>query len=407
MTRDKIKRHDDQHNMRTRTGLFAGIALAATVAVALAITLVVLVWPGTGVGLAGLVGADASGSGFVLSDTPMPPVEESEPEPEKEFVSPDVYESLRYEQDDGITMIGAATPQILSPATLDVLLEEASFLESQGYSLGFVMYDLYTGMGLAYNSDERFYSASAMKGPYAASLISAHPEVFDENYLLLESVLVFSNNESYETLTRAQGVDCLRDWFLQADTESPSNYPAYTDISARDMARLWARNQQFFTSGDPYAEALAALYTRPNRSVIKAQLGSWYPTYSKGGWYYPGAEVDLGIYDDEDEDALGEGGGTGAGGANEEGEVGGGAPGGAGNPGVAQAGNDPDPGAVDAGIVVAGEGGSRPYLLVLTSNMPGTLERLAPLVDALNIAHDELISLSDADLVRLVDMNFR
>jgi hypothetical protein len=397
MTRDKTRRHNDHRDTRIRARLFVGIALAAAVAVALAITLMALAGPWANVGLAGLANVDADSLGFALSDTPMPPVEEPQPEPEIVFASPDAYESLRYEQGDGVTMIGAATSQILSSSTLDALLEEANVLESQGYSLGFVMYDLYTGMGLAYNSDERFYSASAMKGPYAASLISAHPELFDENYHLLESALVYSNNEAYETLTRAHGVDCLRDWFLQADTESPNNYPAYTDISARDMARVWVRNQQFFTSGESRADELAALYTRPNRSVIKAQLGSWYPTYSKGGWYYPGAEVDLGIYDNEDEDANGNGEGAGGDGANE----GGGAGGGTDSPGATQADSDPGPGAVDAGVVVAGKDGSRPYLLVLTSNMPGTLERFAPLVNALDVAHEELISLSDADLVRL------
>jgi hypothetical protein len=256
-------------------------------------------------------------------------------------------------------------------------------------------------MGLAYNSDERFYSASAMKGPYAASLISAQPELFDENCHLLESILVNSNNEAYETLARAYGVDYLRDWFLQADTESPSSYPAYTDISARDMARVWARNQQFFTSGEPHADALAALYTRPNRSVIKAQLGSRYSTYSKGGWYYPGADVNLGIYDDEDEDTKGDGESTAGDDTDGGGEAGGEAPGETDNPSTPQTEDDPDPGAVDAGIVVAGEDGSRPYLLVLTSNMPGTLERFAPLVNALDTAHEELISPSDADLARL------
>jgi hypothetical protein len=341
--------------------------------------------------------------GFALSDTLAPPVEEPAPEPEPEFVftSPDVYASLRYEQGDGVTMIGAVTSQILSSSTLDALMEGVDVLEVQGYSLGFVMYDLHTGMGLAYNSDERFYSASAMKGPYAASLISARPEVFDEDYHLLESILVYSDNEAYETLTRTQGVDCLRGWFLQADTESPNNYPAYTDISARDLARVWARSQQFFTSGEPHAEALAELYTHPNRSVIKAQLGSRYPTYSKGGWYYPGAEVDLGIYDDEDEDANGDGEGSGDDGASEGARADEDSPGGAEGSGNSQTDNDPGPGAVDAGIVVAGEDGSRPYLLVLTSNMPGTLERLASLVDALDTAHEELISLSDADLARL------
>ncbi|MDR1359082.1 MAG: hypothetical protein LBJ48_07020, partial [Coriobacteriales bacterium] len=119
---------------------------------------------------------------------------------------------------------------------------------------------------------------------------------------------------------------------------------------------------------------------------------------------YPGAEVDLGIYDDEDEDANRNGEGTGDASMNEggsTGEAGGGAQGGADNSGVSAAGDDPGPGAVDAGIVVAGEDGSRPYLLVLTSNMPGTLERLAPLVNALDTAHEELISLSIADLARL------
>ncbi|MDR2108779.1 MAG: hypothetical protein LBP28_04900 [Coriobacteriales bacterium] len=333
------------------------------------------------------------------------------------FTTPEPYERLGYPAGDGLIFIGLATQSALSSQGIDAINAAVAGIEAYGNSVGFVLYDLSTGMGLAYRSDEEFYSASSIKGLYAAAVVAADPNSFEADYPLWEALLVYSNNQAYETLVARYKMQPLRDWFVEADTSLEDSNPMYPSISARDLARLWLRNQEFFTSGAAHAEELAQLYTRPNHSAIHEQLGWAYTTYSKAGWFYPGAMEDeaqaraateaAGATSAGDGQAAtaSAGGADGAvaadatsdaaGAADAQGEA---AAAPASQPSAPVIYLSADPCSVDAGLVMAGE---RPYLLALTSDIPGALTRLTPLVAALDAAHDELAVYDLGSIVRI------
>jgi hypothetical protein len=277
---------------------------------------------------------------------------------------PDHYASLRFEQAEGVTFIGETAARLISPNTLAAIEAKVTALEQYGNAVGFVLYDLETGLGLAYNADGQFYGASSVKGSCCASLIANKPEAFVANRSIIEDVLISSSNEGYQTLFDNYRWSYLEQWYLEADTELTGYNKMYPNVTARDLARLWVRNQQFFVSGAEHAAELCELYTRPNNSPIHMALGWSYTTYSKAGWWYPGAE-DAQQSEKEDEDAE----------QTETAVV------------ATEA-----PCVVDGGIVLAGEDGSHPYILALTSDRAADFNGSSSLAELLDQAHNELIT---------------
>jgi hypothetical protein len=341
-------------------GLLAG-ALAVLIVLGAAVFLLFATSPQEG-GIA-LTAADAQ----LASDTLYVPPTEPVIDYAALFVSPDPFARLRYDEAAGLTLIGAATADALSAQAREALLAETAAIEQSGHTVGYVLYDLTTGLGLAYNSDSAFYSASAIKGPYVASLVAAQPEVFIAEEAALLSVVANSDNTAYVELLTRYSSDCLRQWYINSDTELTDWNSWYPYITARDMARLWVSNQRFFTGDAPYAAELATFYTQPNNSVINAELGWRSVTFTKGGWWYPGADP-----------GVTTGGDAGTTQTMDE--------------AIAAAGTayDTVSSANDAGIVVAGEDGSRPYILVVLSDYPASLTSLSGLVNCLDAAHEEL-----------------
>ena len=273
----------------------------------------------------------------------------------------DLYENLRFESNPaGFSFIGTASSVILSPATSVALELSISELEEYGNRVGFVMIDITNGQGIAYNADEQFYSASTIKGHYVASLVYQQPEMLDYYYYSIAAILWYSDNDAYQDLYDATNwSESIAQWYLEADTVLDDYNHCYPYICARDMARLWLRNYEFFSSDSEVAQELAGLYTTPNRSPINAVLGGIYTTYTKAGWEY-----ETGILEDGSRYAA-----------------------------VAN----------DAGIVFAGENGSQPFIIAIMSDLDGDLESLEDLVFVLNQAHDELAAADIATLLGVAD----
>jgi hypothetical protein len=297
------------------------------------------------------------------------------------FTTVDPYKQLNFEDHGGLVFIGEGSEGAFSQEAVAAVKDVLQNGDISDYSAGFVMYDFTTGMGLAYNSDELFYSASSIKGPYVASLVAARPASLEEDYNLILPILEYSSNDAYVAIVEKYGVSYLCNYFDEAGATVDQSNPMYPFLSTRDLARLWVRNWEVFRSDMPEAEELSELFTEPNRSPIDEQLGYIYTTYSKAGWYdgidYESVTVTPSEGGDEDGD----------------GEAPGETP-------VAQ------PvvrvmslqSAVVGGIVVAGD---RPYLIAIMSNSPGALAYLDPLVLALDMAHDDISSLTEEEIVRL------
>lgn len=176
-----------------------------------------------------------------------------------------------------------------------ILTDVIRQLKAQDYNLGFIMVDIKSGKGIAYDPDRVFYSASTIKGFYVASMTYFYPESFEYYADTIESVLVYSDNSNYEYLWGTYGTYCIKKWAEMAGVKDVDLSELYTEYSARDLAKLWLLNYAYFESKS-VPKSLPKLYETPEINRIHAVLGSKYRTRSKAGWiptYY-----DVPTYDD-------------------------------------------------------------------------------------------------------------
>lgn len=207
--------------------------------------------------------------------------------------------------------------------------------ELAGYSVGFILCDINDRSGIVYNPDETYYSASSVKGPYVASVVSMYPDCLDDWETEIENILIYSDNNSYEELRIRYGDEPIEQWAEDAGTQISFRQGwDYTYYSARTLAKLWMKNYEFFESGDDGSE-IAELYEEPDTSAINSALGSKYTTRSKAGWI---ADTDM-------------------------------------------------QSTVDAGIIYADNG---PYVLAVLTDIPSNMDELEPLIKVLDSIHSTM-----------------
>ena len=213
-------------------------------------------------------------------------------------------------------------------------------IENGGYDIGFILMDIPTGKGIAYNAKEEFYSASSVKGPYMVSLIANEKDVLNEWGDIIEEIAHTSDNGCYSMLYREFGPDYYNDWCDQAEASAYmyNNYQ-YTYYSPEGLARLWLMNYKFFTTDPDMGETAGELFEDPEYSLIHKTLFPYYKTRSKSGWINIG-EVS----------------------------------------------------AIDSGIIYAGD---HPYLLTILSSFGGDIEKFTPLAYELERVHRDIVSEDD------------
>ena len=175
----------------------------------------------------------------------------------------------------------------MSAGVWNQLQRAVNNIRGKGYDIGFVMIDLGTGKGVACNPNGSFFSASTIKSPYITSVISANPNSIWQWMGTMQQAITLSNNTAYATLRRNFGPSSMQNWCVQANVDAGKatyDYPFYT---AKDLAKLWTRNYEYFQIG-PHAATLQSWHRSPKNSAIAQSIGSVYTTYSKPGWYEPG-----------------------------------------------------------------------------------------------------------------------
>jgi hypothetical protein len=233
-----------------------------------------------------------------------------------------------------LTSFGGYAPSAATRAAIQQALD--SGYSRRGYQAGFIMVDLYTGEGIAYNPNSRFYSASTVKGPYVASLVSTNPSSYQRYSSVMASTITVSSNEGYSQLWRAYGAAPLRTWCSEAGVNPAIVSEQYIWYTPGELGLLWLRNYRFFTSNQSYVAQARSWFASPSNSMIHAELGGSYTTYSKPGWnWVSGREATN-----------------------------------------------------DAGIVYAGD---HPYLVVILTNAPARFDDTRPLVRAIDQAHREMV----------------
>ena len=204
---------------------------------------------------------------------------------------------------------------------------------SSGYSMGFVLLDIRSGKGLCYNSRYAYYSASSAKASFVVSLAMNRPEIIRDCADDMEGITVYSDNEIYAVMQEIYGLDYYEDFAASVGVHPDLSDGGYAFFTAEDLARLWLGNYLYFSSGKE-GRIVGSWFENPEESSVNDVLGKKYRTRTKAGW------IDL--YGDYCV-------------------------------------------TVDAGIVYAG---GDPYIIVLMSDFPSSLQSLNEAVKALDKVHE-------------------
>lgn len=239
-----------------------------------------------------------------------------------------------------VTWDGAVEQSVLESINAS-LEKEISNLTQAGYSASFLLYDLNTGGGISYHADVSYYSASAIKAPYVVWAVQNYPDTLMDFYSEIENAIVWSSNEDYYILINNFGKSGFNSWTAEAGSPAIElTDTSFSTITCRNFTRLWISIYDYFTSADEDAEILAELFSGTEESCIYETLGEEYTVYSKAGWYAEGEDSFYTVQN-------------------------------------------------DAGIVMKG---THPYTLTVLSDAYERLDLLDPVVEALDLAHTELIS---------------
>ena len=245
-------------------------------------------------------------------------------------------EDVMNQKTAGKTITGIGGFQ-LTDAQKSALQSAVNTAESGGRNVGFLMVDITTGKGVAYNAESKFYSASTVKGPYVAAMTYYNPGTLSSERGKINSVLAYSSNEDYYSLRARYGESCIRSFAKEAGVTDVDFSGRYTFYTPRELAKLWMLMYSYFAY-DSTGTSLAPLYERAAISIIRPILGGSGRIRSKGGWCPAGHA---------------------------------------------------HPCYNDAGIVYDG---SRPYVIVVLSNVPygSSNSRLNGIVKALKSCHDTM-----------------
>ncbi|MBR3326282.1 MAG: hypothetical protein IKG22_03055 [Atopobiaceae bacterium] len=215
-------------------------------------------------------------------------------------------------------------------------------IRKQGYDVGFVMMDLATHQGLAYNCGTLFYGASSIKAPYMASAIELHPEALKRFKRQIQETLTYSWDDTYKEITKVYGEEPLFGWVdeleLESDFKTFVPERPWAGYTARDFAKMWVRIHQW-SQCTKDGRTFCSWSEHPETSTIHHVLGGLYKTQSKAGWI----QDDYAYWNVTN----------------------------------------------DGGIVYADNG---PYVLAIMSSVPADFSKLHDLTRALDRAHSEMLA---------------
>lgn len=175
----------------------------------------------------------------------------------------------------------------LSKKTSKRLKSAIRGIRKQGYDVGFVMMDLATHQGVAYNCGTLFYGASSIKAPYMAAAAEQHPEALKDFKSQIQDTLVYSWDHTYKEVVKAYGIEPIFAWGdelkLESDLRTFAVDAPWAGYTARDFAKMWVRIHEWsLRSAD--GDLFCSWSENPETSTIHHTLGDQYRTQSKAGW---------------------------------------------------------------------------------------------------------------------------
>lgn len=190
----------------------------------------------------------------------------------------------------------AEAMDVLSSSAVQALVDEISAQEEKGYRIGFILYDVDSGLELSYNADELFYPASSIKGPYVTSLYQQLVESGtlseDELEAPASRVLLYSDNDSYKNLRLNFTGDPFQTW-LEAAGVSSGTYGSldeyaqewYPDTTPRQLLGMWQHIYAYLETHSAAADKLGYFLSQREVSALDQALAGSEVSWGKAGWY--------------------------------------------------------------------------------------------------------------------------
>lgn len=184
--------------------------------------------------------------------------------------------------DGGLTAFGDASA---SEEAFKKLREEADKLTADGHKLSFIMIDLETQSGVAFEPDTAMCTQSTIKAVYLGSVLDSYPDAYDKYRLDFRKAIVNSNNDSYMAIHDAYGSEPLEKWCEETGVDKGFAEKAFPrKYSARDMLKLWTKLYCFLNSDEIQHSEFASYYADSACSATKIMLGANFPVQTKAGW---------------------------------------------------------------------------------------------------------------------------
>ena len=184
-------------------------------------------------------------------------------------------------KDDALTCFGACAP---SPEAVKNLDTEIQKIINDHHKVSLIMVDLKTQSGVAFRSTVPMCTQSTVKAIYVGSLLTAHPQAFEENGQYIRDTVVLSSNEAYESLREIYGKAPIQAWCRETGVdETFADLPYPRDKNARDMLKLWTRLYCFLNDGSDAANA-GRYFADSAMSAAKDCFRGRFPVQTKAGW---------------------------------------------------------------------------------------------------------------------------
>lgn len=229
------------------------------------------------------------------------------------------------------------------------LLYQLAVWQGEGHDLGFILTDLGSGATVSYNTDQVFYPASSIKGPFVCSLYEEIAEKGgsgDTLDTLAAKTIEDSDNDAFRQLHQTFGESAFSTWLSDAGVPATAGHDFgyftqyyYPHISCAQLNLMWSQIYRYLSSGTAPSKVLASYFASRTTSPIAEAVGSREASWGKAGWYYSSGDYGA------------------------------------------------EPATVDAGIVFADKG---PYQLVMMSSAPGELDQMAELAYGMDQAAADL-----------------
>lgn len=231
---------------------------------------------------------------------PPAPEPEPTPEPEPQPYQPRVEDlaTLSGQKEPFAFTVDEGQQALELPEGIVSELNAASKeLSGQKADVGYLLFDLETGRGVAANIDARVFVASSIKAPYALFLCETQLDI-DEMKLddkvdgdatlasLVEAAVSESDNDAYHTLrNQFAGLD-FRSWLdglgIGGEFSADLGTPYYT---ARESAILWMHMHEYLNSDAPSASWLNELLENTTVSFMRHAIANdSVHVISKAGW---------------------------------------------------------------------------------------------------------------------------